>query len=133
MRTTRLDGWLTAIVLGHLMLNIFHGRAHDGGHVAITQAQALFVYVVILAAPLVGLGASFVHKRLGAAIVAVAMGASLLFGLINHFVIISPDHVSQVAPEWRSSFTVSAILLVVSEAAGLAAGLRGALGREVLS
>jgi hypothetical protein len=133
MRAKRLDWWLAAAVLGHFLISAIHGRAHDGGHVAITPGQSLFVYSVILIGPLVGLAVSLVRIRLGAAIVAATMAASLVFGLVNHFIIMSPDHVSQVAPEWQTLFTTSAVLLIVSEAGGVVAGLRRAIGREVLS
>jgi hypothetical protein len=133
MRTKRLDGWMTAAVVVHLVISVLHGRAHDGGHVALTEGQSLFVYVIILAAPLAGLAISVVRRRLGGAIVAAAMAASLLFGLVNHFLVISPDHVSQVTAAWRWSFTATAVLLVISEAAGVAAGLRSAVGQEVVS
>lgn len=123
--------WLTAAVLGHLIISVLHGRAHDGGQVAITRGQTLFVFVVILAAPLAGLAVSFVRARAGGLIVAASMAGSLVFGLVNHFLIVSPDHVSQVAPEWRSLFTITAALLVASEAFGVYAGLRSAMGRKV--
>ena len=133
MGTKRFDGWLTTAVLVHLLISVLHGRAHDGGHVGLTPAQSLFVYIVILAGPIVGLGLSFAARRVGGAVVAVTMGASLLFGVINHFIIVSPDHVSQVVPEFRTAFATTAVLLVVSEAAGMVAGLRSAVGREVWS
>jgi hypothetical protein len=133
MRTKRLDGWMTAAVVVHLIISVLHGRAHDGGHVALTDTQSLFVYAIILAAPLAGLAISVVRRRVGGAIVAAAMAASLLFGLVNHFLVISPDHVSQVTAAWRWSFTATAVLLVVSEAAGVAAGMRSAVGQEVVS
>jgi hypothetical protein len=43
--------------------------------------------------------------------------------LVNHFVLASPDHISQVDPQWRPLFTTTAIMLAVTEAlgAGLAA------------
>src|SRR5690242_16572306 len=126
MRWKRADGWLAAVVLGHLLVSIVHGRAHDGGHVGLSFASNLFVLIVIVAAPLVGLIVALWARRAGAAIVAAAMAASLLFGLINHFIIISPDHVSQVSAEWRGLFTATAVLLVATEAAGLAVGVRSA-------
>ena len=132
MRAKRFGGWLAAVVLGHLLVSVLHGRAHDGGHVALTAAQSLFVFVVILAGPLAGLAVTFASRRAGGAIVALTMAASLLFGLINHFIIVSPDHVSQVAPEWRSLFASTAVLLMLTEAAGVVAGLR-AIGQEVSS
>jgi hypothetical protein len=58
------------------------------------------------------------------------MAGSLIFGLVNHFVVVSADHVTQVAAEWRSLFTVTAALLVASEAAGVAAGLRTVVRRQ---
>lgn len=133
MRTKRFDGWLASAVIAHLLISVLHGRAHDGGHVALTAGQSLFVYTVILAGPLVGLAVSFIRARAGGFIVAATMTASLLFGLINHFIITSPDHVSQVDPEWRTLFTVTAFLLMVSECAGVVAGMRTAVAREVAS
>ena len=133
MRTKRFDGWLAAAVIAHLLISALHGRAHDGGHVALTAGQSLFVYTVILAGPLGGLAVSFIRARVGGFIVAATMTASLLFGLINHFIITSPDHVSQVDPEWRMLFTVTAYLLIASECAGIAAGMRTAVAREVES
>jgi hypothetical protein len=41
--------------------------------------------------------------------------------------------VSQVDPEWRMLFTVTAYLLIASECAGIAAGMRTAVAREVES
>lgn len=133
MGTKRFDWWLASAVLGHLVISALHGRAHDGGHVGLTPAQSFFVYSVILAGPIVGLALSLAARRIGGAVVAATMGASLLFGLINHFIIVSPDHVSQVVPEFRTAFATTAVLLVVTEAAGVVAGLRSAVGREVLS
>src|SRR5215471_4117918 len=115
MRARRFDGWLASAVLGHFLVSVFHGRAHDGGQVALSTAQSLFVYIVILAMPFVGLATAFVRPRLGGAIVGASMAASLLFGLINHFLVLSPDHVSQVASEWRPLFTSTAILLIITE------------------
>jgi hypothetical protein len=51
------------------------------------------------------------------------MGGALTFGLINHFVIDGPDHVTHVAEAWRQLFGVTATLLVVCEAAGTAIGV----------
>jgi hypothetical protein len=133
MRAKRIDGWLTTAVIAHLLISALHGRAHDGGHVALTAGQSLFVYSVILAGPLVGLAASFVRRRTGGLIVAATMTGALLFGLINHFLIISADHVSQVDPNWRTLFTATALLLIASECAGALAGARAAVAREVQS
>jgi hypothetical protein len=114
---------LTAVVLTHLAINIAHGRAHAGGQVPLSAVGALFVYIVILAAPLLGLGLWRWQPRLGGWIVASSMSGALVFGLVNHFIIDGVDHVAHVAAEWRLLFGITAALLVVCEAAGAAVGI----------
>jgi hypothetical protein len=114
---------LAVVVLAHLAIAIVHGSAHAGAQVPLPLAGALFVYIVILAGPLVGLGVSRWRPRAGAWIVAASMSGALAFGLINHFIIAGSDHVMHVAAEWRTLFGVTAALLVVSEAAGAAVGV----------
>jgi hypothetical protein len=59
--------------------------------------------------------------------VGASLAGSLVFGFVNHFVIAGPDHVDHVAAQWRALFRGTALLLIVSEAAGVAVGLRSAL------
>jgi hypothetical protein len=113
---------LSAVVLVHLALNIAHGQAHTGAHVPLPIVGALFVYIVILAAPLVGLGLWRWSPRFGGWTVAASMCGALVFGLVNHFIIEGPDHVAHVAAAWRQLFGVTAVLLLVCEAAGTAVG-----------
>jgi hypothetical protein len=121
------DAWLAAAVLVHFVVTIVHGASHDGAHVGLTRAAMLFVLLIIVIAPIAGLLVALRARRAGGAVVAVSMAAALVFGLVNHFIVISPDHVSQVVPEWRTLFSTTAVLLVLTEAAGIVAGLRGAL------
>ena len=121
---------LTAVVLIHLAINIAHGRAHDGAAVPLPLAGALFVYIVILAGPLVGLALWRWRPRTGSWIIAASMTGALIFGLINHFIIDGQDHVAHVAAQWRTLFGVTAALLVVCEAAGAAIGVWAAKGRS---
>ena len=118
---------LAAVVLIHLAISIIHGRAHAGAQVPLPLMSALFVYLVILAGPLAGLGVWYWRPRAGASIVAVSMLGALGFGLINHFIIDGSDHVAHVAAAWRPLFGVTAMLLVVSEAAGAAVGIWSAM------
>jgi hypothetical protein len=118
---------LVGVVLTHLAINTAHGRSHAGAGVALPLPSALFVYLVILAGPLAGLGVTRWRPRAGAWIVAVTMSGALIFGLINHFMLAGPDHVSHVAPEWRAWFGVTAALLIASEAAGAAIGAWAAM------
>ena len=114
---------LASVVLVHFAINVAHGRAHAGAVVPLSPLGMLFVYVVILAAPLVGLGVWRWRPRLGGWIVAASMAGSLVFGLINHFIIDGADHVAHVAADWRLLFGVTAVLLVACEAAGAVVGV----------
>jgi hypothetical protein len=118
---------LIAVVIAHLLISVAHGEAHEGAHVMLSPAMAAFVYIVILAGPLVGLVVSFWRAETGAWIVAAAFAGSLIFGLVNHFIIAGADRIDHVAPEWRMLFGVTAALLLASEAAGAAIGVRSAL------
>jgi len=120
-------GWLAAAVLAHLIVSIVHGVAHARAEVPLSRAANLFVYFVVLAGPLVGLVLARQTRRVGSAVVAVTMAGSLVFGVVNHFVLASPDHVAHVAPEWRLLFGATAILLAVTEALGATLAIRSAL------
>jgi hypothetical protein len=113
--------WLAAVVLAHLFVSIAHGTAHTGAHVPLSPAANLFVFIVIVAGPVVGLGLTWPAQRIGSWLIAITMAASFVFGCVNHFVIASPDHVAHVDPQWRPLFSATAVLLAVTE--GLAAGL----------
>ena len=114
---------LAAIVLTHFAISVLHGQAHSGAQVPLPIAGALFVYIVILAGPIAGLTVARWRPRAGALIVAGSMFGALVFGLVNHFIVDGQDHVAQVAVEWRTLFGTTAVLLAVSEAAGVASGV----------
>ena len=114
---------LASVVLVHFAINVAHGRAHVGAEVPLSLLGMLFVYIVILAAPLAGLGVWRWRPRLGGWIVAASMGGALVFGLINHFLIDGSDHVAHVAADWRLLFGITAMLLVVCELAGTVIGV----------
>jgi hypothetical protein len=116
--------WMATVVGVHLILSAAHGAAHTGAQVPLSAAANLFVYIVILAGPLIGLAVSWRFERLGGLIVALTMAGSLIFGVVNHFVLESPDHVSQVATGWRMLFGATAALLSVTELLGLGFAMR---------
>ena len=129
---SRTLGWLIAAVLAHLAISMVHGAAHANAHVPLSPTASLFVYVVILAGPLVGLALVWPFRTIGAWVVACTMTASLVFGVLNHFVFASLDHVSHVDPRWQPLFATTAVLLALTE--GLGSGLAIRLVRlETLS
>ena len=116
--------WLTAAVLVHLAVSFVHGGAHSRAHVPLSPAANLFVYIVILAGPLVGLALIWPAERIGSWVIAVTMTGSLVFGLVNHFVLSSPDHVASIDPQWRTLFATTAVLLAVTEVLGSGLAIR---------
>ena len=114
---------LSVVVALHLIVASAHGWAHSAAAVPLGAVALAFVIVVIQAAPLIGLAWMWKNPLAGARLIGLAMSASLLFGLINHFVISSPDHVNHVTAQWRPLFVSTAILLVLTEAAGAILGL----------
>jgi hypothetical protein len=116
--------WLAVVVLVHLVVSIVHGAAHSGARVPLSPASNLFVLVVILAAPVIGLMLTWPAERMGSWLIAVAMAGSLAFGVVNHFVIASPDHVAHVASQWQPLFATTAVLLALTEAAGAVIAIR---------
>ena len=124
----RLWIWLAGVVIAHLAISLLHGAAHAQAHIPMSRPANLFVFVVILAGPLIGLAWMLRSRRIGAWLIGTTMAASLVFGLVNHFVAATPDHVSHVDPRWQPMFAVTAVLLALTEALGF--GLAIPLIRE---
>ena len=124
----------TIIVVAHLAVSLVHGAAHSGAAVPLSALQDVFVWVVILAGPLAALWLIRTGRPLGPALLALTMGGSLVFGIVNHFVIESADHVAHITSDaWRLPFQVTAVGLALLEAAGTAVGIRwAALNRASL-
>src|SRR5512143_2724089 len=108
-----------AAVYFHVVIMIVHGVAHGRLHVELSVGAAVFVAAVIGIAPIVALVLiQSGRRRQGAAILAVSMTASLVFGVSNHFFLESADHVAHIADgPWKLPFQVTAWLLVGSEGA----------------
>jgi hypothetical protein len=123
-RHTSTWRWLAAVVLAHLVVSFVHGSAHARADVPLSQAATLFVFIVILAGPVLGLALTWPAERLGGWLVAITMAGSLVFGLVNHFVLASPDHISHVNPQWRPLFATTAVLIAITEALGSGLALR---------
>jgi hypothetical protein len=124
---TRTHAWLAVIVVSHLVISLVHGAAHSGAAVLLSPVGNLFVWVVILAGPLVGLILQRWSSAAGAWLIAFTMAASCVFGVVNHFVIQSADHIAHVIGPWSTTFALTAGLLAVTEAAGAGVGAWSAL------
>lgn len=110
----------TLIVIIHAITNGLHGLAHVEIPVSLSLVQSLFVGIVIFLIPIIAVGLLWTQfYRIGSWLLLSSLAGSLLFGIYNHFIVISPDHVSQVSFEgWGMLFQVTAILIVIVDALG---------------
>ena len=113
------------IVAAHLAVSFIHGAAHSGAAVPLSVLQNAFVWIVIFAGPLIALWMVWTGRALGPELFLLTMAGSFVFGVVNHFVLESPDHVSQVtSATWRVPFQATAAALALLEAAWTAVGVR---------
>jgi uncharacterized membrane protein YhiD involved in acid resistance len=112
MKLTTIKTLVTTLVLFHFAGSLWHGDAHTTLAVPLSSLQTAFVVAVVLVAPLVG--AILLWTRYFAAgnwTVGLSMVGSVLFGVYNHYVLISIDNVEHLppgAPELHAHFTNSA-------------------------
>ncbi len=116
----------TLVVVAHLLVNAAHGLAHNKMEIGLSDAQALFVGLVILVAPI--LAAILLWTRLRRAaggLLLLSMAGAFLFGLYYHFLYPGPDNVSQATSNnWLPAFRVTAVLSELLELLGCWAGFR---------
>lgn len=117
----------TIAVLAHLVVNLLHGRAHENLSVGLNTWQNIYVITVILISPLIAMVLLWTrYARLGVLLLVISMGGSLIFGIVYHYIIVSPDHVSHLPPgDAQGVFRMTALLLIVTELFGVVVGLFG--------
>jgi hypothetical protein len=112
---------LTVLGAGDLVVAIWHGETHTELAVALSPGQNLFVYVVVVLAPLVALGLLRTrYATLGLWLFLTAVCASLLFGTYHHYVFISPDNIHHLpagSAAAHAGFALSAAILALVELA----------------
>ena len=120
------------VVLAHIVMNVVHGIAHQQLGVNISDFQSAYVFLVTLVAPIIAvIMLLFLNKTKivlgGAWLLLVSMLASLLFGLVYHIVIPSPDNIFTVMQNpslYSVVFTSTAILLLIIEGIGTWVGAK---------
>lgn len=120
------------VVLAHIVMNVVHGIAHQQLGVSISDFQSAYVLLVTLVAPIVAvIILLFLNKTKivlgGAWLLLVSMLASLLFGIVYHIVIPSPDNIFAVMQNpslYSVVFTSTAILLLIIEGIGTWVGAK---------
>lgn len=119
-RKMKIAQYGTAIAVLHAIANGLHGLAHIEIPVALSLLQSSFVGIVIFLTPIIATVLLWTQfYRLGSWLLLSSIAGSLLFGIYNHFIVISSDHVSQVAfAGWGLLFQVTAILILIVDGFG---------------
>lgn len=115
-----------AMILVHAAVVAVHGMAHAELAIPLSAYQHVFVTTFVLVFPL-GVGIVFFTelRRAGGALLAACMAADFLFGAYNHFLVAGPDSFFEAATTgWGAVFRWTGVLLAVTEALGVWAGLR---------
>ena len=110
---------ITALVIIHVVVALWHGDAHSSLAIELPFFKNLFVYVVILGAPIVGAALLWTGYRAhGAALVGIAAAAALVFGAYHHYVLVSPDNIAHLpagAAASQAQFIDSAAVIAINE------------------
>ncbi len=110
---------LTTLVLIHLITILWHGDAHTILEIDLPVFKDLFVYVVILAGPIVGTTLMWTRfSALGTGLVALSMVGALVFGTYHHYILVSPDNIAHLpsgADNAHAQFINSAALIAIIE------------------
>ena len=114
-----------ALVLVHLAISAVHGVAHQQLAIGLSREEDLFVWIVIIAAPLVAATLLLTKWRRGGGwLLAISMAGAFVFGVDKHFIAGGIDNAFGVATGmWGMTFQVTAFLLAVMEAVGCWVGI----------
>ena len=129
MTRVRSDIASLAIVAAlHLVIGGIHQCAHAVAEVESFPLQVLFIVLVVTIAPWAAIWLAWKRNlTIGAIVFSVSMAVSLVFGLVLHFAVESPDLYSNVAPVHRSLFLHSAMALALVEFVGFVLGAHVAI------
>jgi hypothetical protein len=124
---------LSLVVLAHFLVSYWHGNAHSTLGIQLPLAKNVFVYAVIVAAPIAAAILAWAGRlKIGLAIFAASMAGAFVFGAYHHSVLLSPDNVAHLPAGTAAAhgqFVDSAAVLAILELLAACWGFY-ALGRE---
>jgi hypothetical protein len=113
---------ISLVVALHLGATLWHGDAHRQLAVGLPLAKSIFVYIVILIAPIVAAVLAWTrYFSAGLWLFFISMLGALLFGVYHHYVLVSPDNIGHL-PEGplsaHSQFVSSSAVIALLELIG---------------
>lgn len=116
------------IVALHFLVSLVHGAAHSSLHIDMAPWQTVYILLVITIAPLLSAVLLWRRVQFGFLLLMGSMLGALIFGGYYHFIAAGIDNVASVgAHSWGQTFQVTAVLLALTEAAGVLSGVVGML------
>jgi hypothetical protein len=110
---------ITALVIVHLAASLWHGNAHTYLEIELSMKQNIFLYLVIIIAPIIAAILVWTHKvSMGIWVFFLSMLGSFLFGVYYPYLFVSPDNISHLPPgtqQSHSHFIASAGLIALIE------------------
>ena len=110
---------ITALVVIHLAASLWHGNAHTHLGIELSTEQTLFVYIIVIIAPVVAAILACTHYvSMGLWLFCLSMLGSFLFGAYQHYMLVSPDNIHYLpagTPESHSHFMISACVIALVE------------------
>ncbi|HXE58625.1 MAG TPA: hypothetical protein VNK43_11545, partial [Gemmatimonadales bacterium] len=118
---------VAAVVYLHLAAATLHGAAHAALGIDVSGPwDRVFLLATVWLGPpaalrLLGRG----RPAGGAALLAASMGGALVYGIVYHYVLPTPDHVARTPPGlWGAAFRASALAIALLEGVGALIGAR---------
>ena len=114
------------LVVLHLLITTPHSLAHTNLHIAMEAWQNIYIFLVILIAPIVAALLIWKRKPSGFVVLALSMIGSFVFGVYYHFVATGADNVfTLLVSSWTLTFQLSAWLLAITELAAAVVAFLG--------
>ena len=119
------------LVALHFVVSVVHGAAHLNLHIDLKTWQTVYVLVVITALPLVSGFLLWRRARSGFSLLLFSMLGSLVFGGYYHFIGTGDDNVASLGLHaWSAPFQLTAVLLALTETAGVLTAVLGLLKKQ---
>ena len=118
----------------HFVISLAHGVAHSRLHIDMNLRQAVYILLVITLLPLVSGFLLWRASRGGFFLLLISMLGALIFGGYYHFIAAGADNVASLGSHsWAPAFQATAVLLAITEVAGVLTGLFGMLKKQAMS